>query len=209
MTLDIKSLSFNYKNKELFNNVNISFNKNDISLIFGDNGVGKSTFFKILLGEITDFQGEVILDDKNLNELSILDRSLIFSLCSASQPSILIKVKEVFDFSSIDIRYSEKVIQDFKLEDYLNREMSSLSEGEKQWIFLARAFSRNTECILLDEPTTFLDRTHKNEFIRLVKKYGNEKTILINTHDEKLLGITQNNLFEIRNFQILPTNQIL
>jgi iron complex transport system ATP-binding protein len=87
--------------------------------------------------------------------------------------------------------------------------MSSLSEGEKQWIFLARAFSRNTECILLDEPTTFLDRTHKNEFIRLVKKYGNEKTILINTHDEKLLGITQNNLFEIRNFQILPTNQIL
>ena len=209
MTLDIKSLSFNYKNKELFNNVNISFNKNEISLIFGDNGVGKSTFFKILLGEITDFQGEVILDDKNLNELSILDRSLIFSLCSASQPSILIKVKEVFDFSSIDIRYSEKVIQDFKLENYLNREMSSLSEGEKQWVFLARAFSRNTECILLDEPTTFLDRTHKNEFIRLVKKYGNEKTILINTHDEKLLGITQNNLFEIRNFQILPTNQIL
>jgi iron complex transport system ATP-binding protein len=209
MTLDIKSLSFNYKNKELFNNVNISFNKNDISLIFGDNGVGKSTFFKILLGEITDFQGEVILDDKNLNELSILDRSLIFSLCSASQPSILIKVKEVFDFSSIDIRYSEKVIQDFKLENYLNREMSSLSEGEKQWVFLARAFSRNTTILLLDEPTTFLDRMHKNEFIHIVQKYKKDKTILINTHDEKLLEIKPSNFFEINNFQIIPTSQIL
>jgi iron complex transport system ATP-binding protein len=209
MTLDIKSLSFNYKNKELFNNVNISFNKNDISLIFGDNGVGKSTFFKILLGEITDFQGEVILDDKNLNELSILDRSLIFSLCSASQPSILIKVKEVFDFSSIDVRYSEKVIQDFKLENYLNREMSSLSEGEKQWVFLARAFSRNTAILLLDEPTTFLDRMHKNEFIHIVQKYKKDKTILINTHDEKLLEIKPSNFFEINNFQIIPTSQIL
>jgi iron complex transport system ATP-binding protein len=209
MTLDIKSLSFNYKNKELFNNVNISFNKNDISLIFGDNGVGKSTFFKILLGEITDFQGEVILDDKNLNELSILDRSLIFSLCSASQPSILIKVKEVFDFSSIDVKYSKKVIQDFKLENYLNREMSSLSEGEKQWVFLARAFSRNTTILLLDEPTTFLDRMHKNEFIHIVQKYKKDKTILINTHDEKLLEIKPSNFFEINNFQIIPTSQIL
>jgi|688.fasta_scaffold06161_10 iron complex transport system ATP-binding protein len=209
MKLEIKSLSFKYKTKEIFKNINIDFKSNEISLIFGDNGVGKSTFFKFLLGDITNYEGNIFINNKNIKELSIIDRSLIFSLCSASQPNILIKVKEVFDFSSIDMEYSEKVIQDFKLEDYLNREMSSLSEGEKQWIFLARAFSRNTECMLLDEPTTFLDRTHKNEFIRLVKKYGNEKTILINTHDEKLLEITQNNLFEIRNFQILPTNQIL
>jgi iron complex transport system ATP-binding protein len=209
MKLEIKSLSFKYKTKEIFKNINIDFKSNEISLIFGDNGVGKSTFFKFLLGDITNYEGNIFINNKNIKELSILERSLIFSLCSASQPNVLIKVHEVLNFSALDFKYTEKVIHDFQVETFLEREMSSLSEGEKQWIFLARAFSRNTECILLDEPTTFLDRTHKNEFIRLVKKYGNEKTILINTHDEKLLEITQNNLFEIRNFQILPINQIL
>jgi iron complex transport system ATP-binding protein len=209
MKLEIKSLSFKYKTKEIFKNINIDFKSNEISLIFGDNGVGKSTFFKFLLGDITNYEGNIFINNKNIKELSILDRSLIFSLCSASQPNVLIKVHEVLNFSALDFKYTEKVIHDFQVEKFLEREMSSLSEGEKQWIFLARAFSRNTECILLDEPTTFLDRTHKNEFIRLVKQYGNKKTILINTHDEKLLEITQNNLFEIRNFQILPTNQIL
>lgn len=203
MKLEIKSLSFGYKSKVIFKNTNVVFKPNEISLIFGDNGVGKSTFFKMLLGDILDYEGTILVNNKNLKELSITDRSFIFSICSASQPNILIKVKEVLNFSSSDNTYTENVIKDFKIENYLEREMQSLSEGEKQWIFLARAFSRNTDCILLDEPTTFLDRKHKSEFIKLVEKYADNKTILINSHDEKLFDIAQRKLFEINNFQIV------
>ena len=79
MKLEIKNLSFSYKNKEILNNISFEVYSGTLLSIFGANGAGKTTLIKCINGILKLKKGEVLIDEKNFNNKSLKEKSKIMS----------------------------------------------------------------------------------------------------------------------------------
>lgn len=197
--MQLHNFSFIIHDKILFKEVDIDFEANKIHVIYGDNGIGKTTFFNILTGQIRNYDGKIILNQSEISKYNALELSEIMSICYASQPKSDLWVHEVFSFSNIETSQIEDCIKSFEIAQFMNRNIQELSEGERQWIFIARAMARNTPFILLDEPTAFLDLSKRKKLKEIIFQYSQSHTILINTHDEDLSKIENSTTWLIEN----------
>lgn len=197
--MQLDNFSFKIHDKILFKEVDIEFEANKIHIIYGDNGIGKTTFFNILTGQIRNYIGKIILNQNEISQYNALELSEIISICFASQPKSDLWVHEVFSFSNIETSQIQDCIKSFEIAQFMNRNIQELSEGERQWIFIARAMARNTPFILLDEPTAFLDLSKRKKLKEIIFQYSQSHTILINTHDEDLSRIENSTTFFIEN----------
>lgn len=175
--------------------------KGDFIAIAGQNGIGKSTLLKTILQLIPPLSGDILLQGKSVKNYS--RERLARHISFVSTETIQVKhltVKELVAFgrypysnwfgqiSEKDERMVEKAIQALELEKIARRYVDEISDGERQRAMIAKAIAQETEIIILDEPTAFLDLPHKHEIIHLLGKFSREqqKTILFTTHD---LGI--------------------
>ena len=197
--IQLHNFSFKIHDKFLFKEVNSNFESNQIHIIYGDNGIGKTTFFNILTGQIRNFIGKIIINQNEISKYNALELSEIISICYASQPKSDLWVHEVFSFSNIETNQIKECIKSFEIAQFMNRNIQELSEGERQWIFIARAMARNTPFILLDEPTAFLDLSKRKKLKEIIFQYSQNHTILINTHDEDLSRIENSSTWFIEN----------
>ncbi len=187
--------------------------------LLGSNGVGKSTLFKTLVGLIAPLRGEVVLDKKNLFDLSLKERSNVFALISRSEiwPMYMTVWDYLclgrFSFSSWhgglkkeDTKKIKKIAKNLDLENLLDKEIRKTSDGEKQRAILARGLLQNPRFIFLDEPTIYLDVYHRYQFIDLLNRFAKKKMgIVFSTHDldlvfqvaDALLLIENNRIFSI------------
>lgn len=183
--VNIKNLKFSYSQNPFFENVTLNFKQNEVVVLLGRNGSGKSTFLKLLTGELRTQAGSVKICDTHAGEFSA---KYLISICPQDlEFPAKLKVEEVLRFvsdqykSSYDIKL---VMEDFELDYFKDKYCSELSGGMKRRLALACAIVGKQKVLLLDEPTTGLDQKSKDIFFNNIKKYQkiNPFLVIIVTH---------------------------
>lgn len=193
--LEIKNLSFGYKNHLVLNNLSLTLLDNKIGVILGKNGAGKSTLFKNILGILKTNEGSIIIDNINLNTLSRKERAKKISYVPQDISfgelnvfdSVLVGRLSNFNFFSRyeDEQITKKIIKEMALEKIMNKNVNELSGGEKQKVAIARALVQEANVLIFDEPTGNLDVSNEQLILKEARKIVKEKnvSILISIHD--------------------------
>lgn len=180
-----------------------------IYALVGKNGSGKSTFLKSLTGQIPVRKGEIIVQHKLLSAYSIKEIPKKIAFVPSVFPAMeFMSVKEYVAlgrspytgvFGKLDIRDNEiveKALEGLKITHLNDRFTSELSDGEKQLVSIARSIAQETPCIILDEPTSFLDYSNKSHVIDVLSEIARElnKSVIFSSHDIDLC-LTKNCCF--------------
>lgn len=201
--LNTVNLSVGYcvkgKTKTILSGLDLSLESGKLTCIFGANGTGKSTLLRTLSGLQAPIEGSIMLrQGVCLADLTKQELSRLISIVNTDYASVgALTTDEVVKLgrypytgffgtlSREDKKVVEKAIKSVGMEDYKQRHIATLSDGERQKVMIARALAQNTPIIILDEPTSFLDAASRIEILRLLKNLATEqnKAILVSTHD--------------------------
>lgn len=200
--LKLEELDFGYQIKCCQTSLNFNAKLGSFISITGVNGVGKSTLIKTILGDIGVLNGRVLLNGVNINLISLEERaSLISIVTSKFNSSLNLTVKDVLQHADITNRKKiipfvnsnfqnqvNQILLEFGVEKLIDKQYSLLSSGQQQLILIARAILQNTDMIILDEPTAFLDVKNKLLIFNMLQKLAKKgKLILLISHDVDLV----------------------
>ena len=200
--IKLENFSTGYKNKIIIKPMNLTIKSDNWLGIIGANGSGKSTLVRAICRIIKPFEGKVLLKGKDLNKLShrYISQKISF-LPQGTNPNLIISVNDLvalgrspykkfweFDLNKKDksiIEDSLKLVDIFDLKECL---LNEISGGQRQRAFLALALAQETEIIILDEPTNYLDINHQIKFLKILKDLQLKKNLTIVTvlHDLNL-----------------------
>ncbi len=201
--LELVHLDIGYNKKadntlRLLSNINLSVRSGEIIALIGRNGSGKSTLLRTIAGLHYPLQGNVRISEHIVHEISGIERAKLISYVSTEQIiADHIKVTELVTLgrfpytnwigtlSDEDIAITDQAIKMTGIDELKNKYLNELSDGERQKVMIARALAQNTQVIILDEPTAFLDLTNRYHILRLLSKLAHihQKTIVYSTHD--------------------------
>ncbi|MBL1072625.1 ABC transporter ATP-binding protein [Lactobacillus kitasatonis] len=191
MILSLKNVGYCVKDKDIISNFSLDIATGAFLTIVGPSGGGKSTLLKLLANLISLTSGEIDFKDKNINTYSPTNYRRQVSYCF-QQPSLFGEtVKDNLEFpfkirkQTPDQSKMEQVLESVDLKpDFLNKNITELSGGEKQRIALIRNLLFKPEVLLLDEITTGLDNDSKEIVHRLIQNVHKDNTTIIQvTHD--------------------------
>ncbi|MDD4201542.1 MAG: metal ABC transporter ATP-binding protein [Candidatus Paceibacterota bacterium] len=206
--ISVKNLSFKYEKISILEDINFSVNKGDYVALAGPNGSGKTTLIRTVLG-LEKANGEIFLFGKKIKEFNDWGKiGYLPQKASFSTPIFPAKVKEVVSlgllsskkhpkrinsFDKLKIEETLKILDIFNLKDIL---INNLSGGQQQRVFLARAIVSDPQMLILDEPSSGLDISSRENFFELLKKINKEKgvAIILITHDASDIGKYANKL---------------
>lgn len=183
-----RNLSKNYKEKEVLKCCNMHVKKGSVYCLVGQNGVGKTTLFKILLGLTSPTQGTAIVlgmecKKENLEILfktgSLIEKPIFYEHLSAWENLRL----HLEYYDSKNVNTIEKVLEEVDLKDSANQKVSTFSQGMRQRLAVARALAHEPRLLILDEPINGMDPIGIRE-MRVLFKNLSEKgiTILMSSH---------------------------
>jgi lipopolysaccharide export system ATP-binding protein len=164
--IQLKDISKKFKSKIALNKINLSFDQKQIYGLLGPNGSGKTTLFNIIAGFLQPDSGEIYLNQKNLINYKLNDRSLFGISYLPQEASIfrdlnvyenILSIAQLFHKKSIAKTISDKLIKLFSLEKFVNTKGKLLSGGERRRTEIARALASNPKYLLLDEPFAGID----------------------------------------------------
>lgn len=190
--IEVTNLNFSYDSRPILRRLDFYLDKGEFLAVLGSNGAGKSTFIKVLLGEL-QAQGEIKLFGQNINDFKdyrkigyVAQNSV--SLC-ANFPA---KVYEIVGLGLYGLSVPNKkqrildALKTVGMQDYANSLIGSLSGGQKQRVMLAKALVSDAELLILDEPTAGVDNQTTRRIYQILKDKTQEgKTVLIVTHDQE------------------------
>ncbi|RDC64703.1 ABC transporter ATP-binding protein [Adhaeribacter pallidiroseus] len=196
--LEIKDLVAGYEQRVLIRHLFLSLPAPAFVAIVGHNGGGKSTFFKILTGQVPFQQGQIWLLGHNLQSLS--HRAATGLLSYLPQKNTVSFPIPVSNLVVMGLLRNKHFLENYNAADYLrvatlletleiphlaNRDFTQLSGGEQQLVWLAQLMLQDTRLCLLDEPTQQLDIYHKKKVFELLTSWVSQqrKTVLCITHD--------------------------
>lgn len=197
--LRVKNLAKSF-NQPLFSNLTFDVKKKDRMAIIGPNGTGKTTFFKILLGQMQADQGTMQLGSRV--EIAYYDQE--HSSLNLSK-TIFDDVHDAFpNLNNFEIRQALAAFQ-FKGEDVF-KEINVLSGGEKGRVVLCKLLLKQANFLILDEPTNHLDIQSKEVLEDALD--GFEGTILFISHDRYFINKIANKIldFDPKNFKVIDGN---
>jgi len=182
--------------KEILNNINISFPKNKITVITGHNGSGKSTLIKLIMGICKPTNGKIIFNENDITNLTVSERANLGFTIAFQQPIKFkgLTVKDLLKIANPDVNTIPMACEYLArvglcAKDYIDRELdSSLSGGELKRIELALALCKGGDVFLFDEPEAGIDLWSFDELVKVFKSLKN-KTIIIVSHQKKLIEL--------------------
>ena len=221
--LKCENIHFSYdKSKKFIENLNIDIPKSKITTILGPNGSGKSTLLSMLACFNKPLEGNVFIENTNLNILKFKEiAKRIATVHQHNESPEDITVEKLVSFGrvpynkcrDIDKKTNEEIInwaiESTSLEDIRNEKVMSLSGGQRQRAFIAMALAQKTKVLLLDEPTTYLDMYHQIEVLELVKKLNEEFgiTIVMVLHDINQAIKYSNNIIVMKDGRIIESGK--
>lgn len=196
-SLVIRNLWFRYEDsgEYILKGINLSLHKGKSYSLVGLNGAGKSTLVKIMVGLYRDYEGEILLNGKNLKSYKFGDLRSVFSVVSQDFAKYYVSLKEniTFEDSEADISEVIKLMELEELVDNLPKKEhshlgkiydggSDLSGGEWQRLAIARALYLNSPFMIMDEPTASLSPTAESMIYNQFLDIANDKTLFMITH---------------------------
>ena len=196
--ISINNLTFGYDNRVIFNNLSVSFPQGGFCSILGPNGSGKTTLLKCIVGLLQPSGGTIMLEGKPMSEYKMMD--LARKIAYVPQYQDIVFDISVFDYVMLgrnpyqtpwemqraeDKEIVEAMLQKCNVWHYRDTLIQSLSGGERQRVMIARAMAQQTGIMLLDEPLSNIDVTHKFEIMDILQQLNEERnvTVLIILHD--------------------------
>lgn len=221
--IEIKNLTkifeLNKNNKTIaVNNINLKINDNELIVLKGASGSGKSTILSCLAGLTKPTTGEVIIDEDRVSKLpdnfaSIFRREKIGFIFQKYNLIPTLSVKENILVPLIPENLPSKevsevldsVMKKFKIEHKKNELVKNLSGGEQQRVAIARSQVNNPKYIIADEPTANLDKELSLHFIDILKELKDDgKTIIVASHDPLFFDLDfTNKVIEVSNGEII------
>lgn len=214
--LQVENLSFKIKEKKIPVQAGFQVHEGEFVGIIGPNGSGKSTLLKNVYKVLKPQEGKIMFMNRDL--LTMSNREM------AQQLAVVIQEQEAsFDFTVEEVvmmgRHAKKKMMESENEAdreivhqtlratglYEIREQSfiTLSGGEKQRAFIARALVQDTPCLLLDEPTNHLDIKYQLELMNLVK--AQKKTVVAVIHDLNIASMYCDRLYALKEGKIVAS----
>ncbi len=195
---DIKNLSYSVDGKDILKSLSLIVMTSDFLSIIGPNGGGKTTLIKCLIQINKANSGSILFDNLHVEKFRQKDLAKRISYVpqvtettfpfTAKEFLLLARYPHLSRFTSTRMEDLEAVAEAFKTTEtteLADREMNTLSGGEKQMVFIAAALAQGGDVIILDEPATFLDPKHEHNIYQILKKIHNQsnKTIISVTHN--------------------------
>ena len=178
--------------------INVSFEKGELVSIIGESGSGKSTLMNIIGGLDSKFEGEVLVDGKNIGsftekELDIYRKNKIGFIFQSfnlvPHLTILDNVALALTLSNVkrseQIERAKEMLEKVGLKDHIHKKPNQLSGGQMQRVAIARALINDPEMIVADEPTGSLDSQTTQQILDIITQIAQEgKLVLLVTHSE-------------------------
>ncbi len=196
-SLHIKNLYFKYKDSKdyIIKGLNLYIEKGKSYSLVGLNGAGKTTLIKILVGLYRDFEGEVLVNGKNIKLYNFNELQSMFSIVSQDYAKYYVSLKDNIAFGDHEADINS-VIKSLELSDLINDLPSGensylgkiygngidISGGQWQRIAIARALYKDNPFIILDEPTSSLSPTAESKIYSNFSKIAKDKTLLMISH---------------------------
>ncbi len=194
-------LEIGYPGKQqipVYSDINVSAGRGEIIAALGPNGIGKSTLLRTLVQLQKPLDGSILLKGTDLNHYK--RRELARTIGFVSTEIIQVSNLTLFDLVGLgrfpytnwigrlteeDTHFIRESIRQVGLLNLMEKNINEISDGERQRAMIARTLAQDTEIIVLDEPTAFLDLVNRYEIVHLLTELSRMKgkTILFSTHD--------------------------
>ena len=193
-SIEVKNLDFSYTNdRKALNNINLTFEKNKKYAIVGESGCGKSTLIKLLMRYYKDYNGDILIDNKDIHKIFSND---LYKNMSMIQQNVFMFDDSIKENIKLFANYSDEEVLSIcdrsglsnlisRLPDGINSLVgengNKLSGGEKQRIAIARSLINNTKILILDESTSALDNVTAYNLESSLLSI-NDLTLIVVTH---------------------------
>lgn len=194
--IDLKNVRAAYSKKEVLHGISTSFETGKLTSIIGPNGCGKSTLLKTIVGIMRDFDGEISIDGENLKMMKRKDAAKRIAYLAQGKGIPDMTVSQMvlhgrFPHLSYPRRYRNcdreiacAAMEKMGILHLGDMPVSSLSGGMRQNAYIAMALAQETDYIILDEPTAYLDIAHQLELMKILRDLkGEGKGIITVMHD--------------------------
>ena len=195
MIFECKDVTLGYENKVVAKNLNFKIDQGDYLCVVGENGTGKSTLIKTLLGLIKPLNGEVIANVQGKNHKGVgylpqqtqAQKDFPASVWEVVLSGVLNNDLRCPFYNKKDKAEAEKNMEKLNILDLKKRCYRELSGGQQQRVLLARALCATDSVLILDEPVTGLDPAASMEFYETIKDLNKKEnvTIIMVSHDIK------------------------
>ena len=186
--LKIEDLSCKRGESKVLNNINLTIKSGETLVVKGRNGSGKTTLLRILSNFITSYQGKVSLNDLSILEDNLYNNkfNLIGQKNSLKYNLSIKKNLELWDIIFNETLDHAKLLEHDNLDHLINRDVGSLSDGQKKCISLHRLNYNKYEFWFLDEPFVYLDEVNTNSLIEKINRFNENMGIVILTSNINL-----------------------
>lgn len=196
--IEIEKVTIGYGDIPIIEGLTASIPKGQITTIIGPNGCGKSTLLKSIARILTLQGGSITLDGKKIHNASTKEiaKELAILPQSAEAPTGL-TVRQLVSYGRFphqnawgkltkeDYKIIDEAIEQTGLTTFANQAIEALSGGQRQRAWIALALTQQTDVLILDEPTTYLDLTYQLDVLQLLQDFNQKenKTIIMVLHD--------------------------
>lgn len=197
------SMAYPRNKREVLKNINLTFNAGEFVVVRGNSGSGKSTLLAILGGCLTPVNGNVYYMGEDINSLNDKEKSRFHRLRIGYVPqsNVMLKNYTILENIIAPFIYGDKNIDEnkirnrgldlldkFNIKELYDRHPSELSGGELKRVSIARAMIMKPDILLLDEPTTGLDKGTAQNILDIIKQYlDDKKLVIVSTHDDNIM----------------------
>ena len=206
--IGVSDLHFRYSESSVLSGVTFEIEKGGITSLMGRNASGKTTLLKCISGIFGNYSGEIKIKGKDLRAYS--RRELARVLCFVTQNNRHTFAYSILDYVMMgrgphqsiwntpvreDFEKAKYVLENLGIKDYENKSYMETSSGEGHLVHFARAMNQDTEIMLLDEPTSYLDFGNQIMIFGVIRRLCREfnKTVLMTLHNPaEMLNISDN-----------------
>ena len=217
MSIEVKNLSFSYGDRPVLHNISFKVEKGEFVSILGPNGVGKSTLFRCMLGLLSGYSGEVLINGQNSRKMTARESARqVAYIPQSSNPSFNYSVSDIVLMGSTaslsrfaspgkkDFERCEWALEKIGISELSERCFHRLSGGERQLVMLARALTQNAPILMLDEPTANLDFGNQLRVLEQSRALAREGyTVIQTTHHPEQSYMFSDRILAIQNGRVL------